>query len=166
MNLSTNAKVAIARNVAAGFRVGRKVFGRGDQVQTKRSGVNWALDLGEGIDFAIYLLSGFEVATSRRYKQLVQPGDVVLDIGANVGAHTLPLERTSNLHDDHSGKLKGTDGAVVTSLQKNSPACCATSSRLILCPINFGNLKYGDMTYFLNCISYCRLFERPLSGTL
>jgi FkbM family methyltransferase len=49
------------------------------------------LDLKEGIDLAIYVLGGFEVQTLRQYKKLINEGDVVLDIGANVGSHTLPL---------------------------------------------------------------------------
>src|SRR5262249_37993601 len=46
-----------------------------------------------GIDFSIYLLGGFEPRSIRLYSRLVKPGATVLDIGANVGAHTLPLAR-------------------------------------------------------------------------
>ncbi len=53
----------------------------------------WRLDLDEGIDFAIYLLGGFERQTQRHYARLVKPGDIALDIGANIGAHSLPLAR-------------------------------------------------------------------------
>ena len=49
--------------------------------------INWRLDLLEGID----LLGSFEPLTVRAYRGIVRPGDTVLDIGANVGAHTLPL---------------------------------------------------------------------------
>jgi FkbM family methyltransferase len=49
------------------------------------------LDLGEGIDFSIYLFGAFERPTLNALRQLVKPGDTVLDVGANLGAHTLHL---------------------------------------------------------------------------
>jgi FkbM family methyltransferase len=59
----------------------------------RRGGLRWRLDLDEGIDFSIYLLGAFEVPTVRFYRRMVRQGEVVIDIGANIGAHTLPLAR-------------------------------------------------------------------------
>lgn len=58
-----------------------------------RGGLQWELDLNQGIDFAIFLQGGFEPATLREYEKLIKAGDTVFDIGANIGAHTLPLAR-------------------------------------------------------------------------
>jgi FkbM family methyltransferase len=71
----------------------RKLLGRPAQAQFVRDGIRWQLDLREGIDFSIYLLGSFEPATVRAYRRIVKPGQTVLDIGANIGAHTLPLAR-------------------------------------------------------------------------
>lgn len=70
---------------------GRRITGRGHEAVVVRSGVRWQLDLREGIDFSIFLLGLFEPETARCYRRLIRPGDVVLDIGANIGAHTLHL---------------------------------------------------------------------------
>ena len=69
----------------------RRMVGRGPLVETTRGGVRWNLDLGEGIDFAIWLRGCFEPSTLHALQRLVRPGATVLDIGANVGAHTLHL---------------------------------------------------------------------------
>jgi FkbM family methyltransferase len=65
---------------------------RNDQVIATRGGLRWQLDLTEGIDLAIYL-GAFERSTVNTYTRLIRPGDIVLDIGANIGAHTLQLAK-------------------------------------------------------------------------
>lgn len=91
--LSTAQKVALARVTSRAVRLGRRLVGGGPELVTSRQGLTWQLDLREGIDLSIYLLGRFEPSTVRCYTRLVNPGDVVLDVGANIGAHTLPLAR-------------------------------------------------------------------------
>lgn len=57
----------------------------------KRRGIKWELDLEEGIDLSIYLFGGFEREVSKAYEKIITPGAIILDIGANIGAHTLPM---------------------------------------------------------------------------
>jgi FkbM family methyltransferase len=90
---TTKTKVALAGLAYRVIRGGRAIIGKGDWVTVRRGDVRWRLDLSEGIDFSIYLLGGFERSTSATLKRLVKEGDVVFDIGANVGAHALALAR-------------------------------------------------------------------------
>lgn len=89
--LSTKSKIALAAAASLVVSGTRRLAGRGPAALVRRGGHRWALDLREGIDFSIYLLGGFERGTAGALRRLVRPGDVVLDIGANVGAHTLGL---------------------------------------------------------------------------
>jgi len=101
MILKTKQKLALARSVQMPILWFRRLLGLGPETQVQRGGVNWALDLREGIDFAIYLTGKFEPRTVKAIAGFVEPGDTVIDIGANIGAHTL-----------HLGKLVGPHGRV------------------------------------------------------
>lgn len=89
--LNTQRKIALARVANRFVKVGRKLFGMPMRAEFKRGGLRWMLDLNEGIDFSIFLLGSFEPDAVRCFEKRVKPGDVVLDIGANIGAHTLRL---------------------------------------------------------------------------
>ncbi|MFT3869167.1 MAG: FkbM family methyltransferase [Nibricoccus sp.] len=91
--LSTRQKITIARFLNRCVKLGRAVIRRPMHGEFTRNGIRWALDLNEGIDFAIYLLGTFERDLARSYRSLIPPGATVLDIGANIGAHTLPLAK-------------------------------------------------------------------------
>lgn len=91
MNLTTRSKIALAACVARFVIFFRRLIGKGSVGIFRRGGIAWSLDLREGIDFAIYLLGGFERSTQRAYRKLLCPGATVLDVGANIGAHTLPM---------------------------------------------------------------------------
>jgi FkbM family methyltransferase len=89
--LATRQKIAGARALQRPVLAARGLRSGGPVVRTRRGGVNWELDLREGIDFAIWLLGAFERSTLRAYRGEITEGDTVVDIGANVGAHTLRL---------------------------------------------------------------------------
>ena len=94
MIVTTRMKIAGARGIYQALRTLGIAAKPGQPVQTKRSGLLWELDLGEGIDFSIYLLGAFERSTVNALQELVKPGYTVLDIGANIGAHTLHLAKS------------------------------------------------------------------------
>lgn len=88
-------KVLLATIAYEAISRARKLSGKGDRVEVTRRGIRWSLDLSEGIDFSIYLIGAFEWSTALTLDKLVKPGDIIFDIGANIGAHTLPMARTA-----------------------------------------------------------------------
>jgi FkbM family methyltransferase len=89
--LRTKTKIALARAAQRVVMGGRRVIGRGPIAFCRRGGLRWKLDLSEGIDFSIFLLGGFERKMSAAYRRMIDAGAIVIDIGANIGAHTMPL---------------------------------------------------------------------------
>jgi FkbM family methyltransferase len=55
------------------------------------NGLNVALDLSEPVHRSIYVSGDFEPELSSVLKRVIRPGDTFLDIGANMGWHTLQL---------------------------------------------------------------------------
>jgi len=94
MMLTTKTKVSLASLAYKFIAAGRAMGGKNNFATVRRRGLLWSLDLSEGIDFSIYLLGAFERSTVITLEKLVKPGDVVFDIGANIGAHTLGLARS------------------------------------------------------------------------
>ena len=88
--MNTETKIFLASIISKSVRFIRQIFKIKNNI-FRRNNIYWCLDLTQGIDFAIYLQGGFEPSTILSYKKIVKKNDVVLDIGANIGAHTLPL---------------------------------------------------------------------------
>jgi FkbM family methyltransferase len=58
-------------------------------IVVKIKGIKYALDLNEFIDSSIYYRGSFEPITTATMSKYVKPGMTVIDIGANIGCHTL-----------------------------------------------------------------------------
>lgn len=65
---------------------------RGRRLVATIDGISYDLDLSEIIDVCIYV-DRYEPDVRRVTAALCAPGWIVLDVGANVGAHTLPIAR-------------------------------------------------------------------------
>ena len=91
--ITTREKMAMARVLQLPVLVARRVARRGPELDTRRRGLTWHLDLREGIDFSIWLRGCFEPSTIAAYRRELTPGATVVDVGANMGAHTLEFAR-------------------------------------------------------------------------
>jgi FkbM family methyltransferase len=89
--MNTKTKILLAAIVARLIISGRKVVGLPQKGVFQRGGINWHLDLCQGIDFSIFLFGAFEPDTVASYSNRITKGDTVLDIGANIGAHSLKM---------------------------------------------------------------------------
>lgn len=89
--LRTKTKIALARAAQRVIMAGRRAMGRGPISVCRRGGLQWKLDLREGIDFSIFLLGSFEPDMVTAYRHMIGAGAIVIDVGANIGAHTLRL---------------------------------------------------------------------------
>jgi FkbM family methyltransferase len=88
--LSTHHKMTIARALNRAIVGTRRLLGKGSTVEASRHGINWRLDLNEGIDLALYL-NLYQSVPRRVLDAWVRPASLVVDVGANVGAISLQL---------------------------------------------------------------------------
>lgn len=90
--LRTKTKLRIARGLNRLIMTPRKLAGQGAHVESQRNGITWQLDLNEGIDLAIYL--GLYQRLPRRVLTELLVADILaVDIGANIGSHSLQIAR-------------------------------------------------------------------------
>jgi len=91
MNLSTKNKIKIAYTIKTLIIYIFKFLNVPNILCISRNGIKWEINLNEGIDFSIWLLGNFEPRTIAKYRKILKFDDIVLDVGANIGAHTLPF---------------------------------------------------------------------------
>ena len=91
--LRTKTKILLAGLASQSIGGARRLLGLRNEVTVRRWGVTWKLDLQEGIDLAIFLFGVFERRTVLACRRHLRPGDTAIDVGANIGSHTLHLAR-------------------------------------------------------------------------
>ncbi len=121
--MNTNLKIQLARHLYRLIKIFRSLTGTfKNLVICKRNHLKWQLDLEEGIDLSIYFFGAFEPRTWRSIQKKISLGDIVLDIGANVGAHALPMAKAVG-HEGRVYAIEATDWAFQKMLvnQKLNP---------------------------------------------
>jgi hypothetical protein len=77
--MKTANKIALARLAYRAIHLARAAAGYSDRTIVQRDGLNYELDLAEGIDLAIYLRM-FERRTRNALKALVKPGSAAAEL--------------------------------------------------------------------------------------
>src|SRR5262249_54461190 len=126
--LRRKRKIALAGMLNGATGGTGALAGRQSRVVVRRRDVNWELGLNEGVDFEIY--PGLYQRIPPRAARLITPGALVLDIGANIGAHSLPLARAVG-NDGLVIAVEPTDYAF-SRLQANAALNSELVSRLVL----------------------------------
>jgi FkbM family methyltransferase len=73
-----------------------RTCGQSTVQRVTRKGINYELDLSEGIDLHIYLFGSFQkhiMSCLRRHKKFITAPPTFIDVGANIGAISLMLAR-------------------------------------------------------------------------
>lgn len=90
----TRHKLGFVRFLYVFISFFRKLIGKNDHIKVEREGVHWELDLNEAIDFCLYLTGEYEPELVEAYLPLIESRPLtILDIGANIGAHTLTMAK-------------------------------------------------------------------------
>jgi FkbM family methyltransferase len=98
MLLPSRWNIALARAAYLAVSGARRLAGHGDEARVSRGGLEWVLDLREGLDLTIYVTGHFQRGVVDACRRLLPPGGVAMDIGANMGAQTLHLAAAAGPH--------------------------------------------------------------------
>jgi len=66
-----------------------RIFLRDDHRLIQRKGINYDVDLSEGIDLSLFVFGGFQDHVTRTKDFSIKPNAVILDVGANIGVMSL-----------------------------------------------------------------------------
>lgn len=66
-----------------------RVFNNTNEKNIKRNGINYHIDLSEGIDLSLYLFGNFQSHVSKNKRVNIPKDGVILDVGANIGVMAL-----------------------------------------------------------------------------
>ena len=91
--IKTKHKILIAYLIQLPISILFKIFKISNKFHINRNGINWFVDINEGIDFKIFLTGKFEIEIDNFLKKNISENDIILDIGANIGALTLPMAK-------------------------------------------------------------------------
>ena len=89
--IKTKIKLKIASLIFNLLRLFIPKLNKNPCLTVNRKGIKWELELSEGIDLSIYVFGCFERETTKALKKNISSDSYILDIGANIGAHTLPI---------------------------------------------------------------------------
>src|SRR5580765_6954084 len=81
----TRIKLLAARVI---YRALRLVL-RDDRRRIRRKGINYEVDLSEGIDLSLFVFGGFQDHVTKSKNFSVKSDAIILDVGANIGAMAL-----------------------------------------------------------------------------
>jgi len=93
MKLTTHRKLVLARWLYLCITFLRRLAIRLPRIRVSRNQIFWNLDVSQAIDLSIYLTGKFEARTLKDILSCVSGKSIVIDIGANIGAHTLPIAK-------------------------------------------------------------------------
>ncbi|MFI5710605.1 FkbM family methyltransferase [Kribbella sp. NPDC051620] len=110
-------------------------------IAVRRQGLRWRLDLRDNLQAVLYYAGRYEPAVTRFLRAELKPDDVVLDIGANIGLHSLGAAR--QLRELGGGKVIAFEPAADSMDKLRAAAELNGLADLItLVPVALGERKY------------------------
>tara|TARA_Y100000590_G_scaffold469938_1_gene660807 strand:- start:4155 stop:4988 length:834 start_codon:yes stop_codon:yes gene_type:complete len=87
--MKTSTKIFFAKFLSNITRLFFELYGKNSrEIKIKRNNILFLVDLNEGIDFAIFL-NLYERKVVKFYSKIINPNFNIIDIGSNIGFHTL-----------------------------------------------------------------------------